>query len=165
MELDDIIREYMWLIRFLVRKKVTAPDVDDVTQNILMAICLNYRSIQIPARTGTWIRSIVRNQIVDYYRKTERSNHLDPESARLFMEPFLEHDPIRTLMSDGSTTDLVAGLAPKYRDVMTMRYLDGKSVREIADQTGIDTTDVSNRLSYARKLLKKHLAGKKDSIK
>lgn len=160
---DTIISEYGWLIRFLVRKKIPIADVEDITQDIFTEICHNSSSIVSPSAIGGWIRSLVRNRIADYYRFKNRDvlneNYREDLSATDSMAVPISID---TPAATPSVDFLLKKLSDKYKHVMFLKYVEGLTVSEIAEVTGLDTVEISNRLSYAKKILKKMLTPKKN---
>ena len=159
--LESLLNEFSWLINFLVRQKVHQSDAEDVCQEIFLAICQDYRSIAKTDRIGGWIRSVVHNHIVNYYRTKFRVEIRDKD---LMSSPWntgdIYHEPDAWVFDPASAAEILDRLPSKYRTVMALRYLDELTVREIADQLGMSPADISNRLSYAKKILRRHIKRK-----
>jgi RNA polymerase sigma-70 factor, ECF subfamily len=155
MKLDDIIQEYLWLIGYIVREKITAADVDDVIQTILCTICQNHHSIRDPEGIGSWIRTVVNNQIATYYRKKNRQQKILSTYAQYIGDACRFYDFLAHIETDATTLELLAYLPGKYKDVLVLRYLEEMTVHEISLQLGVAPEEISNRLSYAKKILRK----------
>lgn len=158
MKLDDIIQDYLWLIGYIVRGKITTADVDDVIQTIVCTICQNHHSIRDPNGIGSWIRTVVNNQIATYYRKRMRQQKILNTYAQYAADSCQLYDFLTQIEKDTVTSELLEYLPSKYKDVLVMRYLEEMTVHEISLTLGVTPVEISNRLSYAKKILRKKLS-------
>lgn len=85
------------------------------------------------ASASTWIFTITRHTLIDYYR-TRRVLGEIPEvvtSAQNVEDEVLNADMLDTL------ADALSELEERQRDLIILRYYDGKTLREISEQLGI----------------------------
>ena len=80
------------------------------------------------AALGTWIFTITRNTLIDFFRRNKPSEELD---ENLSDDTELDADLIRT----ETLSELAAALRrlpEQMRDIIVLRYYDGKPLTEIA---------------------------------
>ena len=127
-------------------------DVDlaeDITQHAFVQAVRNRTSFDGRADPVTWICSIARNRLIDHYRTEarQRSRHL-----RLVVTELVADEQARWDQVDERDAALasLAALPPIERTVLTLRYLDGFSVRETARLIGRSEPATESLLARAR---------------
>jgi len=97
-----------------------------------------------------WLRTIVVNTAIDYYRKNQKYAHqVDIDDVDM---PDMTEDVISKISADEILT-LVQKLSPAYRTVFSLYVIDGYNHREIADMLGIKEGTSKSNLQDARKKL------------
>ncbi|HSY60245.1 MAG TPA: sigma-70 family RNA polymerase sigma factor [Cytophaga sp.] len=92
-----------------------------------------------------WLRRIVINTAVDYYRKNKKhNNHLPLEDAAVSYNNVLDE------MQYEDLAKLVQALSPAYRTIFNLYVVDGYSHKEIAEIMNITTGASKSGLSRAR---------------
>lgn len=105
-----------------------------------------------------WLLKIASNKYNDYIRKqiTEHKylNKLDNEEAYTenYAEKIAQNE--KTLLLEMAMDTI----NPKYKDILTMKYLEARSQKEIAAMTGKNIKAIESLLSRARSALKKELS-------
>ena len=140
----------------------------DATQDVFVKAYRSISDLASEAAFVTWLKTIAVNVCRDIVRKR---GHVRLESldARVEASDGSQMDnevadwstnPERTL-DKKQTRELVqkaiSSLSPDYREVVTLFYVDGADVAEIAKVTGCPTGTVKSRLSRAREMLKRKL--------
>ena len=85
------------------------------------------------ASVSTWIFTITRNTVIDHYRRSRPSEELD---ENLSDDTELDED----LLNSESLSELAGALRSlpeEMRDIIVLRYYDGKPLTEIADLMGL----------------------------
>lgn len=104
---------------------------------------------------AAWIRRIVRNKSVDVLRKTSgRETHQSDDFFSNIRDG--AHDPEQTALLTSEAHWLRGALAilnTDQREVVTLCYFEGRSLKEIADIAGCPPNTVKTRLHYARRKL------------
>src|SRR5690606_16019546 len=113
-----------------------------------------------------WIRRIVVNTIIDYFRKKkvemlllDEDDHFDGR----FQAPEVEESNSNDLASKISpemVADAMNNLSPAYRTVFNMYVVEGYSHKEIADNLGISVGTSKSNLAKARQRLQQMLSKK-----
>lgn len=102
-----------------------------------------------------WMRRIMVNTAIDYYRKKTRRRTEDLEAA----QGIQSLDP--GVVSAMATEDILASiqkLSPAYRSVFNLYVIEGYAHKEIADILGITESTSRSNLVKARMKLKEMLA-------
>jgi len=119
-----------------VKSRVPAVDAEDVTQEIFIAIVRSLGNFKHQSRFNTWVYTIANRQIADYYRRQSRGGR---EQAPLsleqvtFNEPSYEHD---TLDEQSAVKRALGAVPEHYREVVLLRFAEGLTFAEIADEMG-----------------------------
>ncbi|HQU54268.1 MAG: sigma-70 family RNA polymerase sigma factor [Calditrichaeota bacterium] len=96
--------------------------------------------------TQNKIRNWFRHQkVVDKYNLREELNE---ELVQAADQHLVETNEVAQLVKD-----LLKTLAPKYREVLILRYLKELSISEIGEKVGLPERRVSERIHYALKLM------------
>jgi RNA polymerase sigma-70 factor, ECF subfamily len=156
-------------IAFIVQTRlgINNQDLEDICSEIKTAILIKLREgIYKPDKgsLSAYIYGIALNKIKDYYKSEKKRKNL-------FHSQIQEEIPI----PDEDKTELekqelqfimrtiISSLKKKYKEVIYLRYYEGLSIPEIADQLQIEPRRVSERIHYAIKLLQKKCLKEKSS--
>ena len=74
---DSILIKYYTLVRRTVLTKVPEGAVDDVVQDVFEALVERRDSFRADAKLKTFVLTIVRNKIADYFRKRKTTDQVD----------------------------------------------------------------------------------------
>ena len=108
-----------------------------------------------PARASvsTWIFTITRNTVMDYYRRSKPTEELDEN-----LSDNLEID--ESLLNTETLSELAGALRAlpeELRDLIVLRYYDGKPLTEVAEIMGLSYGAVKLRHQSALAKLRKAL--------
>lgn len=101
--------------------------------------------------TRNYLVTICRNTSIDMLKKKIKSEIYYREMDEFPCQE--ESDPLEILVSNETINEMseaIKGLAPKYRDVLILRYIQEHSRQEIADILGITIYAVDKRLTRAK---------------
>ena len=154
-DLEQIYSEYspkvIRYIRARVHGQANAEDLcSDVFEKVFKKIDEYDRS---KAAVGTWIFTITRNTVIDYFRRARPQEELDES-----MSDDTEVD--ENLLAGESLTELAAALRSlpqQLMDIVVLRYYDGKPLTEIAQMMGLSYGAVKLRHQNALMLLREKL--------
>jgi RNA polymerase sigma-70 factor (ECF subfamily) len=118
-----------------VKSKVPPQYVEDVTQEVFIAVLRSLHRFEQRSKFSTWLYTIVNRQIADFYR--QRSRYMDPESVSIDLMENSLSDPPESI-EFGSERPLVQKalmtLPDHYQAVIFSRFADGLTFAEIAKQ-------------------------------
>ena len=106
---------------------------------------------------GSWIRRIMINTSIDYYRKEKRRRSEDLDSV------FDLSCDTPSVVDDLSAEDIINALqciSPAYRSVFNLYVIEGYSHKEVAEKLDITESTSRSNLVKARSKLKKILKSK-----
>lgn len=135
------------------------PDVAwDIMQEVWIAIVRGVGTLNDPASFPNWAYRIVGNKCADWGRRQSREKRLDEEVRRADSEPV--DDPIRREAKEGELDRIrraLRRLPGDRRAILSMFYLEGMSMGDIAQALEIPLGTVKSRLHYAREHLRSEL--------
>jgi len=150
------------LYRFaLARMDRNADEAEEVAQATLCAAINKLHTYRGEASLLTWLCTFCRHEISAFYRKHKRQ----PQAADLFEESgevAAALDSLAALAGGGPEDDLhrneVAGLVQltldrlpgRYGDALEWKYVEGLSVRSIAERLGLSPKAAESLLTRAR---------------
>jgi len=142
------------LTGYFISNKVKIHDVEDLV-NDTFVLAWSYRNgLKDESKVKSWIFSIAKNVLIKYKQELAKKRSgeitIDERSENMLESHHnhYEHDDNLNF-----ALDLINGLPPKYRDVVILFYVDGKSISEISEILGISEDNCKVRLFRARKMI------------
>jgi RNA polymerase sigma factor (sigma-70 family) len=165
---DVIQRERLRLFRFIRKRVDDEGDAEDILQDVFYELTEAYRLMKPIEQVGAWLYRVARNRIVDRFRKGKREAAGDlprnaGEEAALPLEDLLpapEAGPEALYARGVLFEELNAALEdlPKeQRDVFIAHEIDGRSFKQLADETGLSINTLLSRKHYAILHLRRRL--------
>lgn len=134
-----LYNQYLGKVYGRVKSRIPIQDVEDVVQDIFVAVIRSLDSFEQRAAFGTWLYTIVNRQIADFYRKRSRTvagQHptvsLD-DVERVADITLLDRD---ALDEQAQLQQAMSSLPEHYQNVIFMRYVDKLTFAEIAQRRG-----------------------------
>ncbi len=160
-------RIYNYILRIIKNEDVA----NDIFQETFVKAILTIKQGRYTenGKFPAWISRIAHNLIIDYYRqeKTENIQSADIDDVNLLNRKELCEDTIEDLMIyDQIRQDvkyLIKELPKLQREVLTMRYYQNLSFKEIAEITGVSINTALGRMRYAILNLRR-IASEKDIV-
>ena len=144
-------RHHLAVFRFLRRMTGTAPDAEDLTQEVFLRVVRALDAYDERAREVAWVFRIARNVLVDRHRAGLRSPRPAPlDEAGPFGVP-------ATQPLSASLDQALAGVPDDEREAFLMREVGGLGYAEIAAATGATPDAVRMRIYRARLALRQAL--------
>jgi RNA polymerase sigma-70 factor, ECF subfamily len=146
------------LARRLLGWSADAADLDDVVQDVFLAVLKHLPTFRGQSSVATWVTRITINACRAQRRKrVVRLAFL----KRWMTQAPQSHEPGATDDERGETNErvrqAVGGLPNKYREVIVLRYLQGLTLDEVAEVLGATRAAVEVRLHRAKHMLKDEL--------
>lgn len=102
---------------------------EDLTEETFLAAMDACRRAAPPDLTVAWLIGVARHKLVDHWRRAAR----EERGLRVVAGQLVEHDdPWDERLDALVARDVLATLAPHHRAVLTLRYLDGLPVADVA---------------------------------
>jgi RNA polymerase sigma-70 factor, ECF subfamily len=150
------------LLRYMQRiSDVDRDEARDILQESFIKIWHNLNEFDASLKLSSWIYRIVHNETVSYVRrrksygkdkKTDAEGYKEKLAADL--EPETDPEEKSRLVYE------VLGLMPlKYREVLTLKFIEKRSYQEISDILRIPEGTVAIRINRAKKLFREMTKG------
>jgi RNA polymerase sigma-70 factor (ECF subfamily) len=139
-------------------------DAEDIAQQVFAKVYFSIRSFDSRSSLLTWIYKITVNECYDYLRKRrvrklvyesdfseEDAQHLARSNAAVDGRPTVESE----LAGRDYVLKLLARVSEEDRSLLLLKEVEGHSVEELAEMTGMNQNTIKVKLFRARqKLLK-----------
>lgn len=141
-------------ILFKVRKTELTEDLFQETF-VKAIVCIQRGAYVASGRFKGWLMRIAHNLIIDHYRQLKSENTIsnDADTVDLLNDQLLcdstIEDQLIELQIHADIQLLVSRLPDNQREVLTMRYYQDLSFKEIADLTGVSINTALGRMRYA----------------
>src|ERR1700690_4030594 len=149
------------IIHGIVRQR---NDVENIAQQVFAKVFLSLRNFDFRSSLITWIYKITVNECFDYLRKRK--------VRKLVYESDLSEDEVRRVENSEPSNDryvpadsdlarrdyvlkLLSKVSEEERMLLMMKEVEGYSVEELADQTGMNENTIKVKLFRARQKLVK----------
>ncbi|MDI1475110.1 RNA polymerase sigma factor [Polyangium sp. y55x31] len=145
-----------FLRRLLLGQAIPSRDVDDVVQEVFLAAWRRLECLVTPEQARPWLLVIGLNRARNYRKLSRHEREVFVGLGEDYPEQELPSSPDTLLQAMYGLFRLKRFLwkiGPRIRAVV-MPYLEGRSIREIAEALGIKTKTAYARLHLAREHLK-----------
>ncbi len=162
MDLESVYNEYHSKVLSYVRGKVNnSEDAEDITADVFLKIQKKLEDYdEEKAAVSTWVYTIARNSVIDFYRCNRTTDELPDElSDELASEDETDSSLLRreTLQELG---DALKKLCAEERSIIILHYYDGLSLTEIQKKMGLSYGQVKLRHNSALKEMRKFFSKK-----
>jgi RNA polymerase sigma-70 factor (ECF subfamily) len=146
-----LLSELSQVLRGVVRRGfagigVPRDDVEDVVQDVLLAIHLKRHTWDQAMPLGPWVMAVARNKMIDDLRRRGRR----PEVPVDLTEFDIEGEDQQAAIDANDLTRVLGSLSEKNRDIVRSISIDGHSARDVAERLGM--TEVAVRVALHRSL-------------
>jgi RNA polymerase sigma-70 factor (ECF subfamily) len=130
-----LYERFLPLVYNRVRYTVPVDDIEDVAQDVFIAVIRSLRGFRGESKFSTWLRTLTNRRIAEFYRHRHG--------------PEFELDEHLGLPENPSTTDdaivlrqALRRLPDKYREIILLRFAENMHFTEIANLSGksVDAT-------------------------
>lgn len=161
---EEIWRAFHRRLRVFIAKRARNPDdADEILQEAFERIHRRLGSLREPDRLAPWVFRIVRNTMIDYYRKAARRRELPSdlgEGTDIKGIEFGERPDSEADRSD-YRRELAACLGPmirrlpeRYREALTMTELKERTEKDAARHLSLSLPGLKSRVQRGRRKLK-----------
>jgi RNA polymerase sigma factor (sigma-70 family) len=169
--LDEVVKEEQGRLLGFIRSRVgDEEDARDILQDVLYQLTIGFDDIRSLNRLTSWLFTVARNRISDYFRKSRPERFSDKmvvgqhtEEGPLMLEdiiPALTRSPEDEYMRGviwETIENCLERLPEAQRDVFIMNEFEDMSFKEIAEITGEGINTLLSRKRYAVTYLREQL--------
>lgn len=156
LEGDDRAFEYLFnryrdaIHRLFVQRLGGVNDADDLLQETFIKVYINLHRYSTVYTFGQWVYTIARNTFIDFVRRRQEDLPFDEKfSAPVSSAPTPEERFIN-LQQRAQIDHYLGRLAPRYRQLIVMRFFDEYSYEEIAEKLALPLGTVKTQIHRAR---------------
>jgi RNA polymerase sigma-70 factor (ECF subfamily) len=160
--LDRLVAAHQDRVAGLAYRLLGWPEeVDDVVQEVFLAVLKNLDGFRGASSVETWIMTITVNTCRKHQRRRWVRWRWLTRAKRELREGAVEsaEGVARQAETSALVRQAVRDLPQRYREVVVLRYLEGMAIAEIGEMLDISVSNVNVRLTRARQRLKVSLAG------
>lgn len=157
---DAVYREYVDKVSAYVRQKIyNQQEAEDLVSTVFLKVFQNLDRFDLSkASISTWIYTITRNTVIDYYKTSKpQLEYMDEmtETASDEMLPeerFLQEEILEQL------ADALEQLPMRERDLIILHYYNSYTLKRIAEMMGMSYINAKVLHAKALKRLKSKLS-------
>jgi RNA polymerase sigma factor (sigma-70 family) len=166
---EAIETEQTRLRNFIRRRVPDREDAEDILQEVFYELIETYRLMKPIEQVGAWLFRVARNRIIDLFRKKKTESLNEPVAFREegddepSLEDLLPSEDVgpeeayaRGVLLE-ALDDALEELPPEQRDVFIAHEFEGKSFRELAEETSVGINTLLARKRYAVLHLRRRL--------
>lgn len=152
-------KQHVSYVSNFVRQRMSdEKDVEEIVQDTLIATIEALRDFSFTCSLSTFMCSIAKRKIIDTYRRRKLHRIVFSQFARLdqvlavFITP---EERLNEVFVHHAIDKAFACIAPWYREILKLKYIEGLSVREIALKHPQSIKSIESALFRARKAFAK----------
>lgn len=152
--MKDLYNQYHKGIRAFIARRVEDEGViEELTSDTLLAAIRSRTTFEGRSTEFSWVCSIAKHKVIDYYRKKKLKTILfsvSPvfeEMADMALNP--ERDVLKNELKD-EIKNTLAELNEGYRQLLRLKYVDGRRIKEIAAMLKLSVKAVESQLIRAK---------------
>jgi len=173
---EVIQRERRRLLNFIRKRVGDQGDAEDILQDVFYELTEAYRLMQPVEEVGAWLYRVARNRIIDRFRKRKPEARSEimvgtNQPDALLLEDLLpspDAGPDAVYARSVLLEELEAALEDlpeNQRAVFIAHEIEGRSFKQLADETGLSVNTLLSRKHYAVLHLRRRLQAIYDEFK
>ena len=154
---DCLIGRYEAKLRRYLRRLMPGlrEDTDDLLQEVFVKVYMHARGFDPSLKFSSWIYRIAHNEAVSWLRKKKvRPETVDlgeDECATFVASAELARDKRELWLTRDVVARVLARMSSRYRTVLLLRFLEGRSYEEIGDILAVPGGTVATLIHRAKK--------------
>lgn len=166
---EAVQKEQARLRNFIRRRVPDRADAEDILQDVFYELVEAYRLLQPVEHVSAWLYRVARNRITDLFRKRKPQVFTDePATITEDGEPLRVQDLLpapdggpeaayaRSVLLE-ELDEALDELPPEQREVFIAHELEGRSFKELAEESGLTVNALILRKHYAVVYLRRRL--------
>ena len=158
-----IVRREESRLRNFIRRRVADPrDAEDVLQDVFAELVEANQLLMPIEHISGWLFRVARNRIIDLFRR-KKGESLELEDLLPSTDAGPDAELARATLLD-ELEAAIAELPKEQRDVFVAHELEGRSFKEMADESGVSINTLLSRKRYAVLHLRERLRKTYDDL-
>jgi len=144
-------RFYSKMMNVCYRYSKKPEDAEDLLQDGFVKVFMNLKHYDFKGSLEGWIRRIMVNTAIDFYRKNKNMYFIDEDNDYILETSKVESsDHIYSQFGVEEIMNAIQQLSPVYKTVFNMYVIDGYQHKEIAKQLNISEGTSKSNLAKAK---------------
>ena len=166
----EVLRENeAWLRKVLRNRLRNQEEVNDVFQEIGVAVSRRDVRPDEPHNAKSWLYRVAIRQVLQYRRKSGRYRNLLNRNQDLTPPSHfqVESDPLAMLMNaerDKAIHEALQSLSDLDREILMLKYVENWTYNQLAENLGVSKNTIEHRLVRSKKKLRQILAQQADGV-
>lgn len=142
------------IFAYIKNRTDTEEDAEEILQDVLLSSIDALRDFSYKSKLSTFLFSIAKNKVIDYYRKKKIKKIFFSESPKLesLLVTLLGPEEIFDNKQRKIDIETVFSRLPDaYQKIIKLKYVDGKSIIEITKELKVSFKSAESMLFRARK--------------
>ena len=155
-DIEQIYKEYHdRVMGYIYARLRSRADAEDLCQDVFVKLNKKLDSFDAgKASISTWIYSITRNRVIDFYRVSHPHEELDENLA----QDSSVDDSLLNNETLGELAEALEKLPAELREIVVRRYYDGMPLTEIAKAMNMSYGMVKLRHNSALELIRRSMS-------
>lgn len=152
---ETVTRESPRLRDFIRKRVLNASDAEDVLQDVFYELIAAYRMMKPAEQMTAWLFRVARNRVTDLFRRRTVESLSQPVDGELVLEdllPSADDGPeaiyARSVMIE-AMDEALEELPEEQRAVFLAHEVEGRSFRDMAEESGTSINTLLARKRYA----------------
>ena len=149
------------LLWFISPKVADPMDVDEIVQDSLLSALDSLPGFKGQSQLFTWVCGIARHEIIDFYRRKKIKQIVFsklPFLQKLVSQALGPELAYQELETKTKIVTTFKHLSEGYAQILRLKYMEGRSMAEIAEKLDLTIKAVESRLTRARLAFQKAYA-------
>lgn len=157
MEINKIHNQFNIVLHNYIKARVNdSDDAADILQEVFIKIASKLDSLIEGEKLKSWIFSITRNTIIDYYRK--KGNTKIFELTERMTDKMIEEQNFDAIQGlDGCLRSFIQQLPDEYREIIIDSEINGDKQIDLVGKYGLAYPTIRSRIQRGRSRLKEML--------
>lgn len=142
---------------------VNIETAQDIVQEVFLKVYINLNGFDPELKFSSWLYRIAHNETINNWRRNKKRSSTDiswddNEALKSVIKDDRDiEQEVYQKITNEQLIEVIEKIDEKYRTVLVLNYLEGKSYQEIADILKKPMGTVGTLLNRAKKILKKEL--------
>ena len=155
---EVLYQRYLPRVYNRLRALTPLEDVEDLTQEVFLAVVRSLGSFERDSAFSTWLYAIISHKVSDYYRR--RGKREDMEQSSLNQEAtLLSRNPWPRAEDRTLVRQILLRLPERHRDVLLLRFAEGLPFKEVAQAMDLSLEATKSLYRRAITAARKELVG------
>ncbi len=157
--LQRLLENRSKFVSFVQKHVNSSSDAEDIVQSAFVRMVEKADTIDDEESVVAWFYRVLRNAIIDHYRRRDVRDRGAEEFAREMrdLEQRLAFDPSDRNEVCQCVKPLLDSLKPEYRAALNLVDIEEKPLRDLAQASGISENNAAVRVHRARQALRKQV--------